>query len=458
MDFPNNWRILVADDEIEIRESLKEIFIEDGYDVSLASNEKEALEIATTGIDMALIDIKLGDDNGIELLSKLKQQWPLIPVVMITGFGTVSLAKEAFKIGAHDFLEKPLRLLQVRTCVRNVIDALRLKKQIHRKEISGISELIIESPVMKTLYSQASKLSVIKEPVVIMGPSGSGKDLLARHLHYEGTRSTGPFIVTNAASLPVSLAEDELFGHEKGAFTGADRKREGCFEQAHGGTLFLDEIADMDLQIQAKLLRVLETGIFTRLGSAAPVKVDVRIVCATHKDLDQLVQSGNFRHDLWYRISAFVIKIPSLDNRKEEISPLAQHFLKKICIDLGFQRSFSPSVLENMEKISYPGNVRELKNLVARLAIYSDGPVIDVNDLDAQRERHEDFPNTKNIQQITTTNSMDFRTARLNFEIEFLKKALDNNLGNITATARDIGMAQSNLSRKLKELGIEKQT
>lgn len=456
MNFKSNMRILVVDDETDIRESLQEIFFEDGYQVDVASNEKEALEQITSDIDMALVDIKLGDDNGIELLRKIKAQWPSIPVVMITGFGTVALAKEAFKIGAYDFLEKPLRLLQVRTCVRNVLEGVRLKKQLHQKEVSGNGNLVLASSSMITLYSQASKLSFIKEPVVIMGPSGSGKDLLARHLHYEGSRAQGPFIITNAASLPLSLAEDELFGHEKGAFTGADRKREGCFEQANGGTLFLDEIADMDLQIQAKMLRVLESGIFTRLGSTTPMKVDVRIVCATHKNLEQLVQEGKFRHDLWYRISAFILKVPGLEQRKADIIPLAKHFLAITCKDLGFEKSFSSSALEYMEQIIYPGNVRELKHLIARLAVYTDGPNIELDDIDAQTQPREETTGLKNTIPVTIDESVDFRIARINFEKEFLKKALETNFGNITATARAIGMAQSNLSRKLKELGIEK--
>ena len=456
MDFRSNMRILVADDEKDIRESLQEIFLEDGYQVALASSEKEALEQISGNIDMALVDIKLGDDNGIELLRKIKTQWPSIPVVMITGFGTVALAKEAFKIGAHDFLEKPLRLLQVRTCVRNVLEGVRLKKQLHQKEVGENGNLILASPLMANLYSQASKLSFIKEPVVIMGPSGSGKDLLARHLHYEGSRAQGPFIITNAASLPLSLAEDELFGHEKGAFTGADRKREGCFELANGGTLFLDEIADMDLQIQAKMLRVLESGVFTRLGSTTPMKVDVRIICATHKDLSQLIQEGKFRHDLWYRISAFILKVPGLEQRKEDIIPLATHFLSTICNELGFKKTFTSSALEYLEQLNYPGNVRELKHLIARLAVYTDGPYIEINDIDNQAQPRSEIVIVKNNSPIKIDESIDFRLARINFEKEFLKKALETNSGNITATARAIGMAQSNLSRKLKELGIEK--
>lgn len=457
MDYNPKMKILVADDELDIRQSLLEIFTEDGYDVETVSSEKQALDIINNDIDMAILDIKLGSDNGIELLQKIKSIKPNIPVVMITGFGTVALAKEAFKLGAHDFLEKPLRLLQVRTCIRNALEGVRLKKQLNKKEAGTDGNLVLTSQSMINLYNQASKLSCIHEPVVIMGPSGSGKDLLARHIHYDGSRADGPFIVTNAASLPASLAEDELFGHEKGAFTGADRKREGCFELANGGTLFIDEIADMDLQVQAKMLRVLENGIFTRLGSTSPVKVDVRIVCATHKDLESLIQAGNFRHDLWYRISAFVLKVPGLDQRKEDIIPLAQHFLSIVCKDLGFTKSFSQAALEHLEQLSYRGNVRELKHLVTRLAVYTDDKIISSDDIDLQRENHEEMSAATNVNSpLIIDHNMDFRVARINFEKDFLRKALESNSGNITATARAIGMAQSNLSRKLKELGIEK--
>ena len=216
-----NMKILIADDEHEIRESLKEILTEDGFEVSLAENEEQVLQRINDGIDLLILDIKLGTDNGIEVLRKVKVRTPHIPVVMITGYGTVSLAKEAFKIGAHDFLEKPLRLLQVRTSIRNALEGVVLKKELLERQKD---RPLIVSGCMKLLYERASRLSNVREPVVIIGPSGSGKDLLARHIHFEGNRAQGPFIATNAASLPVTLAEDELFGHERGAFTGADKK------------------------------------------------------------------------------------------------------------------------------------------------------------------------------------------------------------------------------------------
>jgi len=448
-------KILVVDDEEAICASLKDILEEEGYDVYIANSAMEAEEKFSSIIDLVLLDIKLGNDNGIELLKKLKKTGPAIPVIMISGHGTIALAATAFKLGAHEFMEKPLRLIQVRACVRNALEAVKLKHKV-----SDIERKLFETPLfcsetMKNIFQQTSRLASISEPVIIMGPSGSGKELVARSLHYDGGRRDGPFIATNAASMPVNLAEDELFGHEKGAFTGAQGRRKGCIEQADGGTLFLDEIADLDIQIQAKLLRVLENSQFIRLGGSEIISVNTRIIAATHKDLHSLVQQGLFRNDLWYRLCAFIIKIPSLEERREDIPLLASHFLNKACQDMGIHKSFSNSAIQLLSEGKYPGNVRELKHIVTRAAVFSDMAIID----------------EKTIHQVTTTailpnklinkyseennySSMDYKTAREKFEIDYFSSVLANNNSNITAAAASIGMAQSNLSRKLKELGI----
>ncbi len=452
-------RILVVDDEKDICESLHEIFTEDGYDVDVANDGDQAFARVSPDTDMVILDIKLGADNGIEVLKRLKQNRPQLPVVMITGFGTVSLAAEAFKYGAHDFLEKPLRLLQVRTCVRNVMEGIRLRKQIAEQQSGSSPQPIYRSEAMRILYQQAARLATVREPVAIIGPSGAGKDLLARFVHFQGPRCGGPFVVTNAASMPTTLAEDELFGHEKGAFTGADRKRIGVIEQAHGGTLFLDEIGDMDLQVQAKVLRVLENGELTRLGSNIPVKVDVRLVCATHKNLEELVSHGEFRHDLWYRINAFVLRVPGLDVRKEDIPLLADFFLSAISQDLGTPKYFTPDAHDALKSMDYPGNVRELKHVVTRLAVYCDTAAIDAAQVldgsitSISRATSQSMMPDGGLAVNTEYFDMDFKDAKAAFEREYLKTALDRNNGNITATAREIGMAQSNLSRKLKDIG-----
>jgi two-component system nitrogen regulation response regulator NtrX len=448
-------KILVVDDDKDIRISLQEILQEEGHDVLVAENLLKANEAAASGtLDLALVDIKIGSENGLDLLRRFKNDWPRMPVIIISGQGTVALTAEAFKLGAHDFMEKPLRLIQVRTCVRNALEAVRLRTRAQQEARQAGPQPIYNSEPMKQLYHQIDKLANISEPVVIVGPSGSGKELVARALHYNGARGHGPFIATNAASMPVTLAEDELFGHEKGAFTGAHAARTGCIEQADGGTLFLDEIADMDMRIQAKLLRVLESGTFTRLGGTRQVSVAVRIIAATHKDLEFLVKSGAFRHDLWFRLCAFILRVPSLAERKDDISPLAQSFLKSTCKDMTLNRSFTDGALKRLRHHDYPGNVRELRHIVTRAAVFADTESIDESTIEIAmggRNASAAKPAGPADSEYAT---LDARAAREKFERDYFSAVLARNNGNITAAAAAIGMAQSNLSRKLKELGL----
>ena len=448
-------RILVVDDEADIRISLEEIIEEEGYIPMLAENAAQAEVFFTQGVDLVLLDIKLGNENGIDLLRKFKKYRPSIPVIMISGHGTIALTAKAFKLGAHEFMEKPLRLIHVRACVRNALEAVRLKQQVSEQERERYPKPVYSTEIMKNLYQQTIRLASIQEPVIIIGPSGAGKELVARALHYDGERCGRPFIPTNAASLPVNLAEDELFGHEKGAYTGAVSRRSGCLERANGGTLFIDEVADLDLQVQAKLLRVLETGVFVRLGGNDPVHVNVRIITATHKNLKELVDKGIFRHDLWYRLCAFILRVPPLSERKKDIPLLANLFLKKASIDMGIEKIFSEEALAQISKHKFPGNVRELKHIVTRAAVFSEKKVIDENVIklvtDGSLENEINQSHTAKCDY----SHLDFKTAKNQFEIDYFSSVLKRNDSNITLTAASIGMAQSNLSRKLKELSIK---
>jgi DNA-binding NtrC family response regulator len=448
--------ILIVDDEQSIIDSLREILIETGAAVKEAKNAIEAREKALTGIDLAIVDIMLGKDNGLDVLEFIKKERPAVPVIMISGHGTISLTAEAFKLGARDFLEKPLRLISVRTCVRNALEALSLKNRVAEAERTQHPRAIFTSGVMHDLYAQVGRLAGRKEPVVIMGPSGSGKELIARALHFDGPRAEGPFVATNAASLPVNLAEDDLFGHEKGAFTGAGDRRVGAIERAHGGTLFLDEIADMDMLVQAKLLRVLENGEVMKLGATKPIAVNVRIVAATHKDLEGLVRDNSFRHDLWFRLCAFVLKLPSLHERREDIALLAQAFLDRISGEMAAPYSFSPAALRFLTDRQYPGNIRELKHVITRAAVFSPSSVIEQSVIESvcSKESGQRNEETGGTVRNSSYTEMTFGEAHACFERDYFGAVLAKHGGNITAAAAAIGMAQSNLSRKLKQLNL----
>ncbi len=443
-------KVLIVDDEIDIRETLEELLEDEGYETVAVSSVEEAVQVPLSTIDTALVDIKIGKGDGIELLRQFKEERPIMPVIMITGHGSVSLAAEAFKIGAYEFLEKPLRLMQVRTAVRNSIESLTLKSQI--EESGGRTPALYRSETMKRLFSQVSRLAQVNVPVVINGPSGAGKELVAEALHYDGNRRDKPFIAVNAASLPTTLAEDELFGHVKGAFTGADKARKGALEKAHEGTLFLDEVADLDLQVQAKLLRVLESGRFAPLGSEKEILVDVRIIAATHKDMDKLISEGTFRHDLWYRLATFLLIVPSLSERIEDIPLLADTFLEAISLEMGEKRVFDAAARESLLKYSFPGNVRELKNIITRAAVLSIGGTIDK--MAIEMAINPTMQNSPVSSSGVDYSHLDYKAARRQFEVDYFSAVLKQSDGNITAAAAAIGMAQSNLSRKLKELGI----
>jgi DNA-binding NtrC family response regulator len=440
----NKAKILVVDDEKDICETLKELLEDEGYSVETANSAAIALKHNLFQIDTVILDIKIGADDGITLLKQIKEICPTLPVIMITGHGSVELAAQAFKIGAYEFIEKPLRLVQVKTAVRNAVEKHKLTNSQNERAIP-----IINSSQMKEVFTQSAKLAGLKMSVMILGESGSGKELVAQSLHFDGNRSDKPFIAVNASTLPANLAESELFGHKKGAFTGAEYKRIGALEKANGGTLFLDEVADLDLIVQPKLLRVLETGKFTPLGSDDEISVDVRIIAATHKNIEQLVADGKFRTDLWYRLSSFVIKIAPLNERPDDIIPLAEKFLSQMSKEIGEKLEFSDSAKKYLLSLSYKGNVRELRHIVTRACLFAKAKKIDENDIKLAVSDKISEQKTQNPYFL-----LDYKIAIESFEKDYFVALLERNKQNITSSAAEIGMAQSNLSRKLKQLGI----
>ncbi len=368
-------KILVVDDEKSIRNSLKDILGFEGYAVDLAEDGLAGFEmVKATDYDIVLCDIKMPGMDGIELLDKIMDTKPETTVVMISGHGNIDTAVEAIKKGAYDFIEKPLDLNRLLITIRNAGDKTVLVKEtkILKQKVNQRFEIIGESLAIRKVLEMTDRVAPTDARVLITGANGSGKELVARRLHDLSTRSEGPFVEVNCAAIPSELIESELFGHEKGAFTSAIKQRKGKFEQADGGTLFLDEVGDMSHSAQAKVLRALQENIITRVGSDKPVDVNVRVIAATNKDLQEEIKHGNFREDLYHRLSVILIHVPALDQRKEDIPLLASHFVRNICNEYGQTvKEIETEALEELMKRSWTGNIREFRNVIERLIILS---------------------------------------------------------------------------------------
>ena len=378
-------RILVIDDERSIRNSLKEILTEEGHSVDIAEDGLAGEKLATSShYDVIFSDIKMPQMDGVELLSKLIAEGVEAPIVMISGHADINTAVECIKKGAFDFIEKPLDLNRVLITIKNATDkgALTSQNRLLKKKVFGGARMIGESEAIQHVRDIIDKVAPTPARVLIVGPNGSGKEMVARSLHAQSDRSAAPYIEVNCAAIPSELIESELFGHEKGSFTSAIKQHKGKFEQADGGTLFLDEIGDMSLSAQAKVLRVLQENKLSRVGSDADIKVDVRVVAATNKDLKKEIEAGNFREDLYHRLSVIVIKVPSLDERKSDIPLLVDFFVEQICQETALPRkSFSVQAVECLQNRSWKGNIRELRNVVERLLILGDD-VISVKNIE----------------------------------------------------------------------------
>ncbi|MEW5763900.1 MAG: sigma-54-dependent transcriptional regulator [Acidobacteriota bacterium] len=371
-----NPRVLLAEDRASLRRAVAEVLVREGFEVVEAAEGRAAMAIVEEGgYDLALLDLKLPVHTGLELLRASRDRWPLAPVVLLTAYGSVETAVEAMKGGAADFLSKPVDPDHLLLVVRRALDTVRqgrvheaLSADLDRiaafRPIRGKSRLLLEA------QEQAARVAPTSTTCLILGETGVGKELFARAIHDAGPRRNQPFVAVNCAALPETLLENELFGHEKGAFTGAHASALGKIEYAHGGTLFLDEIGEMGPALQAKLLRVLEDKSFTRVGGTRPIRVDVRVLCATHRDLSRMVRDGSFREDLFFRVSAFPIRIPPLRERPGDVEDLAEHFLVHFRRELGRPAlSFTPEAISWMKSQPWPGNVRELMNRVERGAI-----------------------------------------------------------------------------------------
>src|SRR5688500_7268227 len=378
-------RILVVDDEAEIRRSVRMILEYDGYDVLEASSGPEGVALAEKeSPDLIFLDVKMPGMDGLEALQRIKAANDAIPVVIISGHGTVTTAVEATKAGAFDFIEKPLASERVLVTIRNALDQTRLvdENRTLRRAAESRHQMVGESAGLRQVWDAVKRAAPTNATVLLLGESGVGRERVARSIHRNSNRSRERFVQVNCAAILEDLIESELFGHEKGSFTGATEKQIGKFEQADRGTIFLDEVGDMSAKTQAKVLRVLQEGEVERLGSARTSKVDVRVIAATNKDLEQEIEKGNFREDLYFRLSVIPIRVPPLRERREDVAALVRHFADLFSRDNNRRpQRFTPAALEYLQKARWKGNVRELKNTVERLIIMTPRDTIDVDDL-----------------------------------------------------------------------------
>ncbi|MBI9031097.1 sigma-54-dependent Fis family transcriptional regulator [bacterium] len=444
-------KILIADDEINIVKLMKEIFEEDNHEIEIAYNGQQALDKYKNFVpDITFLDVKMPVMDGVSTLEKIKQVNPEALIVMISGHSNISIAVKSIKGGAYDFLEKPLSLPLLKVTLNKAIQYIRTNNRIAnlQSNLDAKYQMIGSSQAMKKLNSLIDKVAHTNSKVLIQGESGTGKELVAWSIHSKSCRAEGSFIRFNSAAIPNELVESELFGFEKGAFTGAHNSKKGKIEEADGGTLFLDEIGDMSLTAQAKILRVIQEGEFERVGSNKSIKVDARIIAATHKNLEELISEGKFREDLYYRLNVIPLRVPPLRERNEDIEILVNYFSELNAQEMKIKpKEFTPETINYLTNLNFAGNVRELKNLIERLYIVSDNDLIE---LDFVKSFYQ--PNMKVDDFWDET--INFADKKAQFEKRYLEKQLWKHACNISKTSQSLGLQQSNLSRKIKELGI----
>lgn len=453
-------KILVVDDEAAILQSLSGVLKDDGFDVVTAATGEAALEaLETSEFDVVLLDIWLPGIDGLEVLRRAQTLYPNLTVIMMSGHGTIETAVKATKLGAYDFVEKPLSLDKLLVILKNAISygELNRENQRLRSAVQNEQVMVGSSTKMIELKEQIATIAPMQSWVLITGENGTGKELVARSIHENSSRRGRPFIEVNCAAIPEDLIESELFGHERGAFTGATQMKRGKFDLAHEGTLFLDEIADMSLKTQAKILRILQEQRFERVGGQQTNRVDVRVIAATNKDLREEIAAGRFREDLFYRLNVIPILVPPLRDRRDDIPSLCRHYFEFFAKKFARRvKRLSPEALAAMSAYRWPGNVRELKNTVERLSIMARKDTIEVDDLPPEIivDTSSDTLDTSGLIYIAgmdeATGSSNLKEARSHFEREFILEKLKENDWNISKTAQSLGIERTYLHRKMK--------
>jgi two-component system nitrogen regulation response regulator NtrX len=438
-------RILILDDEQNICRTLRLILEHEGYAVSTASSLSEA-KGEVSRADAMLIDVRLPDGSGIDFLRQVRQVDGDTPAIMISGHGTIAEAVDATHAGAFDFLEKPLSRDRVLLALRNALERSTLRRENERlRELTGCGPRMIgTSPVFQRVLEQATMAARSDARILLMGESGTGKELLAAHVHRESPFADGPFVKVNCAAIPGELLESELFGHEKGSFTGAVTARKGKFELANGGTIFLDEVGDLHASSQAKLLRVLQEGEFHRVGGEQAIRVSVRVISATNRNLADLVEQQKFREDLYYRLCVVPIRVPSLRERPGDIRTMAEYFLEEFCTRNNFRpKQFDVDVFPLLESWHWPGNARELRNAVERMAILTAGNLLTEESIPVEIRIALDVPPPSNLKE-----------TRASAEREHIVRVLEETNWNVSGAARVLGMERTNLHKRIRALGI----
>ena len=449
--------MLVVDDEAGVRASLAGILGDEGYAVDAVDSGEGALAVLESRrYDLVLLDVWLPGADGLEVLGRIREADAELPVVVISGHGTIETAVKAVRLGAQDFVEKPLSLEKTLLAVRNALQRRRLETEVRtlKQQLDARYVMVGESPALRRLRAEIAQAAPTSGRALIFGENGTGKELVARAIHAGSLRASGPFVEVYCAAIPEELIESDLFGHVKGAFTGAFAARKGKFELADGGTLFLDEIGDMSLKTQAKILRILQEQKFERVGGNKTISVNVRVLAATNKNLEEEIEKGNFQADLFWRLNVVPIQVPLLRDRLEDIPLLVQDLLSKLAAGGMGQKEFSDGAYQALMTHSWPGNVRELRNFIERIVIMCPNPVI------SEKEIHLFLtPGTTSVAPHDQTGLLpylatDFQEAKKSFERYYLQLKLNENEGNISQTAEQIGMDRSHLHKKLKSLYI----